>query len=233
MRRRPADLEPELEAFLKPCRIKRGVPPEIRERALANARAIVAAGGVISPAPPQVQRWASLPISPGRPRRRVWIALAASVAVAGAAVGAVAALRMRTNDPLPDPQPGVLVIPAAKPPQAVQEPDVPVTERTRAARPSRATRAVADPLALEIELLQRAHEAYRRGDVTASLKLATEHARRFPNGRLAEEREALRVRSLAATGRGTDARRAVADFARRFPHSVLLPSLQQTSVMAE
>jgi len=59
--------------------------------------------------------------------------------------------------------------------------------------------------------------------------LIAEHARRFPNGRLAEEREALRVRSLADSGRMADARRAVAAFGARFPRSVLLPRLQEAA----
>jgi hypothetical protein len=87
--------------------------------------------------------------------------------------------------------------------------------------------------AAELGLLQRAQAAYARRDLSGALALAAEHSRRFPDGRLAEEREALRVRSLAASGRGADARRAVAAFARRFPHSVLLPRLQQTSATAE
>jgi hypothetical protein len=87
--------------------------------------------------------------------------------------------------------------------------------------------------AAELRLLQRAQAAYSERDLAGALALAGEHRRRFPNGRLAEEREALRVRSLAASGRGADARRAVAAFARCFPHSVLLPRLQETSAMAE
>jgi hypothetical protein len=226
-RRRP-DLEPELAALLEPRRIERAVPPDIRERALANARAIVAAGGVISSARPPARRWASAPMAPARPRRRLWIALTASLAVAGAAVGAGAALRMRAADAPTISLVGVLVVPAARVRPAPAEPATPVTERAPAAKRSRETRPAGDrdPLVLEIELLQRAHAAYTRGDVAASLKLATEHARRFPNGRLAEEREALRVRSLARIGRKDEARRAAAAFAVRFPRSILLPRLE-------
>jgi hypothetical protein len=231
MKRRDADLDPELEALLKPCRIKRGVPREIRERALANAQAIIAAGGVVSSARPQVQRWTSVPVSPARPRRGIWIALAASIAVAGAAVGAVAALRMRAADPPPSPRLDVLVAPAAKLPHASDESEAPLMEPTRAATPSRPARTSGgrDSLALEIELVQRAHDAYTRGEVAISLKLAMEHARKFPNGRLAEEREALRVRSLERLGREDEAHRAAAAFAVRFPRSILLPHVQDAA----
>jgi hypothetical protein len=228
MKRLHPDLDPELEALLRPCRVKRGVPPEIRARALANARKIVAAGGSIASARPRARRWEPLPTPPARARRGIWIALAASIAVASATVGAVAALRMRAPEPPPSPRIDLQTVHAARPSQAPAEPETPVTEPTPAARPSRTTRATAsrDPLALEIGLLQRAHAAYTRGEAWASLKLATEHARRFPNGRLAEEREALRVRSLDRLGRKDEARRAAAAFAARFPRSILLQHVE-------
>jgi hypothetical protein len=59
------------------------------------------------------------------------------------------------------------------------------------------------------------------------LVLVAEHARQFPNGRLAEEREALRIRSLASARRADEAVRAFAAFAARFPQSALLPRLQE------
>jgi hypothetical protein len=42
-----------------------------------------------------------------------------------------------------------------------------------------------------------------------------------------EEREALRVRSLAGAGNMDQARRVFGAFASRFPRSVLLPRLRQ------
>jgi TolA-binding protein len=75
--------------------------------------------------------------------------------------------------------------------------------------------------------------AYASRDFSSALVLVAEHARRYPNGRLAEEREALRIRSLAGSGRTADARRAIAAFAARFPRSVLLPRLQETPEAAD
>ncbi len=83
--------------------------------------------------------------------------------------------------------------------------------------------AKSDPFTAELELLQRAHGAYTRHDFSAALTLVVAHARRFPSGHLAEQREALRVRSLAGAGRADEAGRAAAAFAARFPRSVLLP----------
>ena len=81
--------------------------------------------------------------------------------------------------------------------------------------------------AAELALLQRAHATYAVRDFSGTLILVAEHARRFPNGRLSEEREGLRVESLAGSGRVDETRRAVAAFARRFPRSVLLPRLRE------
>jgi len=72
-----------------------------------------------------------------------------------------------------------------------------------------------------------ARSAVARQDFGAALGLLTEHARRFKEGRLAEEREALRVRALAGLGRTEEARRAAGQFQARFPRSVLLPAVRQ------
>ena len=94
MKRHGSDIDPELEAFLEPCKIQRQVPPALRARVLARARAIVAARGAIPDFPTR-----DLPPAPrvraARGRRVVWIAVAASVVVAAGAVGAAAALHAR------------------------------------------------------------------------------------------------------------------------------------------
>jgi hypothetical protein len=74
----------------------------------------------------------------------------------------------------------------------------------------------------ELNLLSRAQAAYTRGDFSRALTLIAEHGRRFPNGHLAEEREALRIRSLARSGHADQSGRAEAAFTQRFPRSVLL-----------
>ena len=61
--------------------------------------------------------------------------------------------------------------------------------------------AVAAPFSAELELLQRAQTAYTRHEFSGALTLLAEHARRFPRGHLAEERDALRVRCLLGAGR--------------------------------
>jgi hypothetical protein len=85
----------------------------------------------------------------------------------------------------------------------------------------------ADTARAELRLLRRARAAVERGDYGAALSSITEHTNHFKSGRLAEEREALRVKSLAGLGRTNDARRAAAAFRARFPRSVLLPAVNQ------
>jgi len=242
MMRAERGLERELVSFLNHHRIERTVPPEVRARVLAAARATSAAGGVVVPA-----AVADRPTAPavgstsfGRGRAPFRVALAASFAVAAAAVGAAAALQAR-RDPTPSP--------SAQPPVAAVAPSAPVRRGVRASsavpseapieaapaasaekatRPRRLAGRV-DPFAAELDLLQRAHAAYTRHDFSTALSLVSDHARRFPKGNLAEQREALRVRSLAGAGRRDDAHRAAAGFAHRFPRSVLLPRIEDSA----
>jgi hypothetical protein len=229
MKRRGSALDPELEAFLERRKIERQAPAELRARALARARAFLA-GDVIPAARPAD----ATPMVRTRGRRLFRIALAASFAIAGAAVGAVAARHDRSADvpPIASPE---RVAPA--PIGRVTNAGIPSTDGPtpplarvplKAPRPTHVGArggSAPDPFTAELELLQRAHGAYTRHDFSVALTLVAEHARRFPSGHLAEQREALRVRSLAGAGRGDEARRAAAGFALRFPRSVLLPQV--------
>ena len=77
----------------------------------------------------------------------------------------------------------------------------------------------------ELRFLDRARQADARGDYAGALTLANEHERRFPRGRLAEDREVLRIRAFVGLGRSGDAHTAAAKFHRQFPRSVLLPKI--------
>jgi CHAT domain-containing protein len=222
--RRPFDSE--LEALLEGGRIIPPAPDVVRARALARARATVAAATASVPAAAIPER--------GRGLR---IAVAASVALVLGATGAAAALRgwiPHRPEPTPPSRAG------AVPPARVSAPDLPALptvapEVSSIAKPHRPARSATaqESYAAELELLHRAQAAYTRRDFSDALVLLAEHGRGFPNGRLAEQREALRVRSLAASGRAEDARHAVGAFARRFPRSVLLQRLQETARTAE
>jgi hypothetical protein len=159
------------------------------------------------------------------------------VALLIGAASAAAALRgWIAEGPDPSPQPGPRLLPPAPAsvpnhpaPPAVPSAAMPIAKPQRPARLPSAQ----ESYAAELALLQRAQAAYTQRDFSNALILVAEHGRHFPNGRLAEQRDALRVRSLVGSGRANEARRAVAAFAVRFPRSVLLQRLRETARAAE
>lgn len=99
-------------------------------------------------------------------------------------------------------------------PAATPEPEVRVAGRDRRA-PSSSSSAEA-----ERSLLDQGRRALREGRARAALSSADEHRRRFPRGRLIEEREALRIRSLDRLGRREASRAAARAFLKRYPTSI-------------
>jgi hypothetical protein len=83
----------------------------------------------------------------------------------------------------------------------------------------------------EVVLLGEARSAVADGDFAAALVPINEHARRFETGLLAEEREALFVRTLSGLGRTEEAMHAADAFEKRFPHSVLLRAVRRMAAM--
>jgi hypothetical protein len=80
-------------------------------------------------------------------------------------------------------------------------------------------------LAAERELLVGARQDLAQGDPRGALARLDVHQARYPASQLAEEREALYIQSLVASGRVGDARFRDGEFRRRFPHSLFLPAL--------
>ncbi len=213
------NLDSELQSLLERGKYIPSVPDLVRARALARARATAALaarrGGI-----------------PRARRRPLTIALAASAALAVLTATAVAAFHAVTRQNAPvQPAPTSTVVTETKPAAATFEPtfrepelaapSLPVAKHPRTTTPPSAL----DSYAAELDLLHRAQTAYAGRDFAGALSLVAEHSRRFPNGRLAEEREALRVRSLTGAGRTAEAHRAAAAFAERFPRSVFVPRL--------
>jgi hypothetical protein len=207
-------LSPKVRALLDR---ERAIPPQpatVRARALARARAAIVAGSPMQSTPPR-----AVPRIP-------WFATAALIGAA-AAVGA-GAYEIRghwARAPRP---------PAAAPTLAEAATPLAPSAATATAEPTSApsgsigtAQSPQDAASAELHLLRQARAAVARGDFAAALPAIAEHARRFKNGRLAEEREALRVKALAGLGRTEEARRAATAFEGRFPHSVLLPAIGQ------
>jgi hypothetical protein len=210
-------LPPEVQVLLDR---EREIPPVqalVRARVLARARTAIAAG----PA-------AKAPPVRARPARLRWAMAAALLlmvsAVAGAAVYEVRA-RMAIRHVAPAPVRTALVAtPAPRAPAATSDQPSPAPLPA----PQRASE---DTAIAELRLLRQARAAVARQDYAAALTPIAEHARRFKNGRLAEEREALDVRALAGLGRTDEARRAARHFEERFPRSVLLPAVKQMATV--
>ena len=208
------ELPPEVQALLDSERQISVLPAAARTRALSRARAALAAGVATRPIPlraPSALRWAAA----------AGLACAATVA-AGAAAYSIG-VRARPVAP-----PGVAAPPVeSTAPHWTAGDEVivnllpsPISNTTSARTAGGAVRA-------ELHLLQQARAAVEREDFLVAIQLLVEHARRFKTGRLVEEREALRVKSLVGLGRRGAARRAAANFEANFPRSPLLPTVSE------
>jgi hypothetical protein len=80
-------------------------------------------------------------------------------------------------------------------------------------------------LAAERALLDVARTALGRGDGANALAACDDHARKFPRGALAEEREAIAVQALVLEHHGEDARTRAERFRKTHPRSILLPAV--------
>lgn len=204
-------------------------PDVVRARLMARAREALAASRAAAPI--------MIPItaSPWR-GRRIAVAAAGMLVLSAAGAGAALYTRVpRSNKIEVEPTaqaaertrtPKRLAIRALAPDLTVPESAGEPVARPRVQR-GRKSLTPQESYAAELRLLQGAQSDYTSQDFPDALVLLAEHARRFPEGRLAEEREALRIRSLEGAGRSDEARRAFAAFGRRFPRSALLPRLQQ------
>jgi hypothetical protein len=92
-------------------------------------------------------------------------------------------------------------------------------------RLSVARASTAETLAAERALLDEARGDLRSGNVAGALSSLDAHARRFPAGVLAEERDAMNVRALVAAARIEDARAAGLRFRAAHPGSLLAPTV--------
>lgn len=115
--------------------------------------------------------------------------------------------------------------PAASRPAADEANRVPIPERRATeARPAPAAAPASSPgdeLARERRVLDAARAAIVRGNPEEALRAISRHEERYPDGRLVEEREALAVQALAASGRDEEARDRAGVFEARFPNSLL------------
>ena len=121
-------------------------------------------------------------------------------------------------------------VPSGEDANAVSEPPRLASKRTAPRKSRTPARARKGPSAntsvVERNLLERARTALSRGESAAALRALQQHHQKYPRGTLAEERGALMVVALAGLGKRTRARAAARRFKKRYPHSLLLPLVE-------
>ena len=191
------------------------VPPAYAQaRAVSRARAALVAGV------------ATRQVSSRAPSAARWAAAAGLACLATVATGAAAYTIGARARPTAPAGAAALPVESFAPHQTAR--DQPMLDLGRAPaverKPGRSQAAVGRA---ELGLLQQARAAVAHEDFLLAIQLLAEHARHFKAGRLVEEREALRVRSLVGLGRRDAARRAAGDFEANFPRSPLLPTVNE------
>lgn len=121
--------------------------------------------------------------------------------------------------------------PPSLPSAATPAPAPPVDEVGTAAAASRGAARASDGrdrgLGTERKLVEMARTALTRGQINGALASLDRHARLFPHGQLAEERESLYVQALLAGGDAVRAQKRAEQFHRQFPRSLFGPVVDQ------
>lgn len=232
-------LDPEIASLLRAEASKVSVPDAVQERLLARlAVSIPGLGGPTSPG--GGSSGGAAPPAGATSALSTKLGPLALTFVLGASAGAVA---MRALTPAPAPSivyvdrpvgsarstaPSSAAVPtisAVVPTISIDAlPTSPVAPRPGGARV--ATSASPSDDVAERQLLDGARTALARGEHDATMRALAEHARRYPSGRLEEEREALAVRTLADASRLDEARSRAVRFRARWPRSLLLPAVE-------
>lgn len=198
--------------------------PTLEERAALRARIDAAVGA-----------------SAAAPAPRAWGGYLAGAVTVAALTGAV--LFSALSEPLSepprepvDPPEATVIEPPPPPAESPLEPAVtdvveraPIIEATPRAPRERAARVHPEPtdsLAAELAIVSAARRALARGDGEGARAALARHAREFPEGALTEERSALEVLALCATGEHARAAAAARAFLARYPRSVSSASVR-------
>lgn len=178
----------------------------------------------------------SAPLKVAATSKGIVVAWLAPVFVAGALSGIAADRWYRAQQVVPSvatPSVEAPVAMVAAPP-AIETARVEELERVRdepalapAVNSPLASAEPADSMAAERQLLDAARTALARGEPGEGVTALEKHVKRFPKGTLAEEREALYVRILAAMGNDAAAQARAASFQRRFPNSIFTPVVER------
>ncbi len=156
--------------------------------------------------------------------------LVAVIAGAGLIAGG-AALVVSSRDAGKQPAPAMTAptkAQVAPPPAAEPPPAAPSEEIAPPAAPAKASRAdgksETDTVKAEAALLERAR-ALSTNNPRQALAITREHARRFPHGLLAQEREVIAIEALRKLGREDEAGQRATKFRESYPGSAHQRSL--------
>ena len=160
---------------------------------------------------------------------KITASLSAGVAVIGASYWVTQTAPAPVEAPVKPPAIAAPVVTHAAPPASnVESADVPPSALAPEPPATPARRLVAvDPLAEEVAILSKATSALRAGNPAEGLRLLDEHQRRFPKGRLAEERRAARIQALCAMGKLSAAEAELSRLAQSSPRSPHLARAQR------
>jgi hypothetical protein len=241
----PPDVVPEaLRALVDAERARPDPPPEVGQRVFLRLSATLGlppgAGDAMphgpgpSPAPTPTGTGFWGPLLASASRRGLLTFLMGAV-VGAASYGTVEHMRHERQAPAP-----AVAVPAPRPipaPPATGTADVDV-EPAAAAPPTAAQSRAREPgprggetrdlgLAAERRLIEMARTALAGGNSDGALVALHRHARVFPRGQLAEERDSLFVQALVAKGHFTLARQRALHFAQKYPHSLFQPVVEE------
>jgi TolA-binding protein len=101
------------------------------------------------------------------------------------------------------------------------------SSQARASGDGRAAESKDSRLSAERNLLEISRTALGRGKIDWALAALRRHARLYPNGQLAEERDGLMVQALVGKGDYAQARERATRFHRQHPHSLFAPAVDQ------
>jgi hypothetical protein len=230
-------IDADIRALLEDARAIPDVTPMQRATMVASVASRVAVSADAS--------WLTKLAASGGGRTAVLLATFGVGVVTGIGVDRMSARRAATDAPAS----AVAAVraapaaPSASPTQGLELPSIPVSDLATvtptgplsngvplptAARHQGAPTPAASSrgLAAERALLDVARSALARGAPQDALEAANRHGKEYPGGTLAEERDALTIKSLVALGRMDEARARAAIFERLYPNSMALAAIR-------
>lgn len=175
--------------------------------------------------------------NPGAPRLRAlprWLTLVGAIAVVAlvawfvrrpVTAPAPAVARPPVTAPAPVAAPAPVTAPAPAPTPVVAP--APIAASAPAAAPRTRPQLPADTFAEELRLVTAAQRALAQSQLDLADRSLREHARRFPRGQLAEERDATRALVTCSRGDRDASAREAARFLAAHPRSPQAPRVRR------